>query len=91
MITPNEIENYLVTHTPMAAQSVVSLRPRFPRWIRHLESQGITTWPDPYSFRPYDSHAMNVIVQLIREGSAERDPAIEHNLRNMTGVRPWKP
>lgn len=52
---------------------------------------GVTSIPSALSCEPADSRAVNLLVQFLHEAKEERDPATEHNLRNLTGVRPYKP
>jgi hypothetical protein len=37
-----------------------------------------------------DARAVSLLSLLIRQGSDERDSGIEHDLRNLTRIRPYK-
>jgi hypothetical protein len=81
------IESYLV-HSGLAPPSVDALRPEFPRWARHLRERGVTEIPD--SPLTVGAHASNLLSLLTRQGSKQRHSSIEHDLRNLTRMRPWK-
>jgi hypothetical protein len=71
----------------LAAQSVAGLRPDFPRWIRRLHSKGL-----PVPSRLEDNpRSVNVLSMMVRQGAADRDPRMEHYLRNTTDIRAYKP
>lgn len=71
------------------AQSVDAVRPELPRWVLYLRKKGVTQVPN--SPLTGEAHATNLLTLLARQGSKERDSTIEHELRNLTGVRPYKP
>ena len=43
MVTTQDIANYLSQYG--AAQGIDAMRPRFPRWIRHLQAMGVADVP----------------------------------------------
>lgn len=75
-------------------QSIERIRPELPRWERRLRARGVSeipllesrAWTSPVSAR-----AHNELALLIRQASLARESAVEHQLRNLTGVRPYKP
>jgi hypothetical protein len=73
-------------------QSVERVLPDLPRWERHLRSRGITAIPPlpSRSSASAESRHHNELSLLMRQGSMVRDPTIEHQLRNLTGTRPYK-
>jgi hypothetical protein len=76
----------------LVRQSVEHLLPEMPRWEQFLRGHGVTEIPRrgrPWS--PARSFAENLLNLLIRQSAIDRDPALEHQLRNLTGVRPYKP
>jgi len=75
----------------LAEQSMVELRKDFPRWRHRLALQGIDVVPTPISPDPGDARAINAMSLLVRQASRERDAGVEHNLRNLTRVRAYKP
>lgn len=85
MVTAEEIEHYMIHRAACVWPSVLQARPRFPRWLRHMEHEGVTSLDN--------DHGENVLIQLILEGSAVRQPRIEHAVRNLTlpGNRLHKP
>jgi hypothetical protein len=88
-ISDDEIERWLY-HSGLTAPSVEALRRHFPRWRRYLTERGVTEIPSPLSADPVDTDPSNVLCLLVRQASLVRDPAMEHNLRNLVGVRPYK-
>jgi hypothetical protein len=86
----DEIEEWLY-RSGLIASSVTALRPDFPRWRRQLLARGVSRIP--LSLRSADGGealATNMLSLLVRQASDERNPAIEHNLRNLVGARPFK-
>ncbi len=73
----------------LVAQSVDAAMEQLPRWERHLRERGIEVAPRYPGQGP--ARAENELNLLIRQGSSARDQAIEHQLRNLTRVRPPKP
>lgn len=89
MIVPDDIEQLL--RYSLVPQSIDQLRPDFPRWCRRLEAEGVHTLPaGPHLAGPTDEKGMNWLAQLVRQAAPEHDADVEHHLRNMTGVRPWR-
>ncbi|MGH3303186.1 MAG: hypothetical protein ACRDOK_16200 [Streptosporangiaceae bacterium] len=43
---------------------------------------------DPFAT---DAYAASLLILLLRQASDVRNSVIEHDLRNLTGIRPWKP
>jgi hypothetical protein len=89
-MTELEIEHFL-TQSGLTEPSLQRLRPHFPRWSRHLQEMGVTSIPSLYSTDSTDVLAMNELSLLARQAMDDRDAATEHNLRNLTGTRPYKP
>lgn len=77
----------------LVAQSVEALLPKLGRWERQLRERGFTSVPSyPWSAASFEEvQAGNLLNLLIRQGSLDRNARIEHELRNLTGVRPYKP
>jgi hypothetical protein len=70
------------------AQSVDAVMEELPRWVQYLRSKGVTQIPD--SPLTGSAEANNWLSLLARQSSDVRDSAIEHELRNLTGIRPYK-
>jgi hypothetical protein len=81
------IESYVI-RSGLAAQSVEVLRPEFPRWAEYLRAKGVDQIPA--SPLTEDGFASSLLSLLIRQGSKERNASIEHELRNLTRIRPYK-
>jgi hypothetical protein len=79
-VTDDDLADYLRPY--LAAPSIDTLRPDFPRWRSFLASKGITGVDDPA--------AANWIALAVHQASPEDHSAIAHNLRNITGVRLYK-
>ncbi len=73
----------------LVAQSVEAAIELLPRWEKRLRERGIEVVPRYPGQGP--ARAENELNLLIRQGAMVRDPAIEHQLRNLTRVRPHKP
>ena len=73
----------------LAPQSVDAIRPDFPRWAWYVKENGVTEIPD--SPLAGDFHAINMVSMLIRQKAGFKGDSIAHELRNLTGIRPWKP
>lgn len=82
------IERYALL-SGFTAPSLDEARPEFPRMAAFMHKQGIRQIPD--SPITADARASTMLILLLRQGSKVRDPSIEHDLRNLTGIRPWKP
>ena len=90
MIRDEDIEDFLY-RSGLTAPSVEALRSTFPRLKRHLAEKGFTSLPDsPLSS---DWRGANEINRFVHEHALPevRNAAAAHNLRNLTGVRPYKP
>jgi len=74
-------------------QSVDAVLPEIPRWERQLRSRGVTAIPrlGVRSWSAVEARAHNEINLLMRQASRQRDPTFEHRLRNLTGIRRYKP
>jgi hypothetical protein len=73
-------------------QSVEAVLPNVPRWERQLRVRGIDAIPRLGVPAPSaaEARAHNELNLLMRQASQHRDAALEHHLRNLTGVRPYK-
>lgn len=74
-------------------QSVQRVLSQLPRWEQRLRSRGITRIPvlPSRSWSWAESRAHNELNLLMRQASLVRDSSLEHQLRNLTAVRPFKP
>jgi len=74
-------------------QSVDAVGDQLPRWERRLRSPGITAISrlPSRSWSRKESRAHNQLNLVMRQASRERDSALEHQLRILTAVRPYKP
>ena len=74
------------------AQSVQAVLPELPRWERRLRDRGVMYVPllPSRSWSWAESQAHNELNLLMRQASMIRDPSLEHQLRNLTGVRAFK-
>jgi hypothetical protein len=73
----------------LVPQSIEAALPDLPRWEKRLREMGIDAAPRLPGQGP--ARAENELNLLIRQAARVRDAAIEHRLRNLTGVRPPKP
>jgi hypothetical protein len=90
LIPDDDIERWLYC-SGLVAPSVDSLRPDFPRWRQQLLARGVTRIPSsPWSADDCDTLAANMLSLFVRQASSERNAGIEHNLRDLAGVRPYK-
>jgi hypothetical protein len=81
---PERIESWLLA-SGLTAPSLAELRPQYPRWIARLREWGV----DPIPAALTDDGS-NLLLLLVRQAMPERNPSLEHDLRNLTGVRPYK-
>jgi hypothetical protein len=89
-MTVNDVERleHFAIMSGLAPQSVDAIRPDLPRWVRYMKKNGVTEIPDsPVAGR---SHAVNMASLLIRQKAGFKGGSIAHELRNLTGIRPWK-
>ena len=88
----DDIINYL-RRSGWVTQSVEAVLAQIPRWERHLRSRGVTAIPrlGVRSWSAAEARAHNELNLLMRQASRERDAAFEHYLRNLTGIRRYKP
>jgi hypothetical protein len=70
-------------------QSVDAALPKLDRWERRLRSLGVDTVPGRPGQGP--ARAENMLNLVIRQSARMRDSQIEHALRNLTLIRPFKP
>jgi hypothetical protein len=85
MIDEERLERYLLL-SGLTELSLVALRPKYRRWIVRLHKQGL---PVPAALND-DPQACNLVNLLVHQTRPERNPKVEHHLRNATGVRPYK-
>jgi hypothetical protein len=75
--------------------SLEAMRPRFARWERHLRARGHTAVPNlrlAHGWSFAEIQAGNDIDRLINEaGTGPHSKRVAHELRNLTGIRPYKP
>jgi hypothetical protein len=79
---------YFAIMSGLAPQSVDAIRPDFPRWVRYMKGNGVTEIP--VSPLAGDSRAVNMASMLVRQKARFKGDSIAHELRNLTGIRPWK-
>jgi hypothetical protein len=86
----NDVERLeaFAVRSGLAPQSVDAIRPDFPRWVSYMREHGVTEIPD--SPLTGNAHATNIASLLIRQAAGHRGDTIAHELRNLTGIRPWK-
>jgi hypothetical protein len=75
----------------LTGPSVEALRPNIPRWRHRLAEWGVMYLPHWHTQVPHEARAVNLMTLLIRQSCDDRDPSIEHELRNLTRIRPHKP
>lgn len=87
----DDIVRYL-RRSGWVTQSVEAVLPDLPRWERHLRSRGITKVPQlgARTWSPAEARADNLLNLLMKQASRERDATATHQLRNLTGTRPYK-
>jgi hypothetical protein len=87
-----EIIGYL-RRSGWVQQSVDAVLPDLPRWERHLRSRGVDAIPalPSRSWSAANSRAHNELVLLMMQTKKDRDKAREHEHRNLTRIRPYKP
>jgi hypothetical protein len=85
-MTVNGVERleHFAIMSGLAPQSVGTIRPDFPRWVRCMEN-GVTEIPD--SPLASHSHAVNMASLLIWKRAWLKGDSITHELGNLTGVR----
>jgi hypothetical protein len=88
-----EIEDLVryLRQSGLAPQSVDAIRAKLPRWVRHMQNRGHAAVPDlrrSSRWSPAEERAANDIDRL-RADAANNQPQA-HELRNLTGVRPYK-
>ena len=91
MLTDEAFEFEVYLRPYVAPASVEAYRRQFPRWRSRLLSLGIDRVPPFPARSPEDDTATNHLLLFIKQGADHRDPEWEHNQRNLTGVRPFKP
>jgi hypothetical protein len=85
---------YRSGYTP---QSVESLRPVLPRWVRRLQARGIAEVPslpvtEERSWDPVHAASDNELDLLMLQAAPDGagDEVLAHHLRNLTRVRDFK-
>jgi len=69
--------------------SLAAIRPKLGHWVRRMHERGVTEIPEsPWSG---DWLAVDLATQMIRQAAGFKHDSIAHELRNLTGTRPWKP
>jgi hypothetical protein len=66
----------------LATQSIDALLPRLQRWRKQLATRGIRGIDDP--------GASDWLSLFVLQASPVGNPRIEHNLRDVLGIRPYK-
>ena len=84
----DDIEAYM-WRSGLVRQSVETIRPLLPRAERWLRSHGVGAVPRRPGQGP--ARAENLLNLFIRQVAQVRDSQVEHALRNLTGIRPFKP
>ena len=74
-------------------ESVQKVIAELPHWERRLRSSGVIVTPRVPSrdWSPVNSRAHNEVVMPMRQANVDRNGSREHEHRNLTGVRPYKP
>jgi hypothetical protein len=76
-------------------QSVEALSPKLDRWERHLRLRGVDCIPQlgaKSECSPTETcRAHNEMSLLMQQAASQRKSTSEHELRNLTGIRPYKP
>lgn len=90
MIADADIEHFLFM-SAHSLPSVEALRPKFRRWRRQLEARGWIKVQDLHSQEAGEFEVINYLTLLALQASSTRAASPEHRLRNLTGVRPYKP
>jgi hypothetical protein len=85
----DRIERFAVM-SGLAAQSVDAMRSRFPRWLRKMNEAGITRIPTVPWVPDNDPRAVNMLNMFILQAAPEGNRTMAHELRNLTGIRPYK-
>lgn len=87
MTDVERIERYALL-SGFTGPSLDEARREFSRLASFMHKQGVQQIPDsPFTA---DARASTLLILLLRQASKVRDPRIGHDLRNLTGVRPWK-
>lgn len=79
-MTDDDILRFLRRY--LAAQSVETLRHSFGHWRTRLASFGVTDMEDP--------RASDFLSLFVLQAASIGNPRIEHNLRDILGIRPYK-
>lgn len=88
MTDRHPIEWFLL-RSGFAPQSIAALRPDFPRWERRMRAEGFSHIPDTPWARN-DDRAASFLCMLIAQASPGQTSTHKHELRNLTGIRPYK-
>lgn len=88
-VNESALERFL-TFSGFTESALRLARPKYGRWLRQLAGRGVSRIPGPGAQAPEDAYASNLICLMIKQGSPERTATGEHELRNLTEVRPFK-
>ncbi len=85
-----EIVQFL-SRSGWSESEIAYVRPRLPRWERHLRRMGVTVIPGPQAYWSEDEdRAHNHLFLLMMGGGQGIDPWTAHRQRDITGVRSLK-
>ena len=85
-----EIVQFL-SRSGWSESEIAYVRPRLPRWERHLRRMGVTVIPGPQAYWSEDEdRAHNHLFLLMMGGGQGIDPSTAHRQRDITGVRSLK-
>jgi hypothetical protein len=85
----DEIRHWLLL-SGFSVLSLAAVEPDLPRWERFLREREVSRIPSLRSADPHDAYATNLLCVLATQARPIRDSAREHELRNLTRLRPWK-
>lgn len=85
MVTPDDMERYLSQYG--AAQGIDAMRPRFVRWIRHLQALGVGGVP----LARGSASALHVDRMALQVSTNRKAKSRGHDVRDtQPAVRPYK-
>jgi hypothetical protein len=93
MLFDEEIDDFL-RQSGFTEPSLEAIRGGYPRIRRYLESLGVTRIaPLLAPAGAADDRAASLLCLLAKQAMDDdrRNKASEHHLRNLTGIRPYKP
>jgi hypothetical protein len=89
LMTDVEAIELYALHSGFTMLAILELRPELARIARQMHERGVTRIPS--HLWTADGQASNLLILLLRQASKVRNPKIEHDLRNLTGIRCyWK-